>query len=196
MGMIYTPPSIIPNGALINNVCHIYQTTKPTARPDGSALMVGDRWYDTNTGVEAFWNGVYWLGTLLSISIFAANSFSQSLGTFSPSRGYFLERVAVRGYLGNRNATNFYTYSIQLRNGFDTGEIILWRISKTSLEISSAYEWGFFEATPNIAFFPKPIPPSNMSQTDAVCAIDCSAVPTGSPGFQQCAFDVFYRMIY
>lgn len=64
MGMIYAPPSIIPNGALINNVCHIYQSTKPTTRPDGSALVVGDICYKINDGTQWFWNGTYWLSSL------------------------------------------------------------------------------------------------------------------------------------
>ena len=68
MGMIYAPPSIIQNGALINDVCHIYQSDKPTARPDGSALVVRDKWYNINTGVEGFWNGTYWLTPLRTIS--------------------------------------------------------------------------------------------------------------------------------
>ena len=61
MGMIYAPPSIIQNGALINDVCHIYQSTKPTDRPDGRALMVGDKWYKNNDGTDWYWNGTYWL---------------------------------------------------------------------------------------------------------------------------------------
>lgn len=64
MGMIYAPPSIIPNGALINNVCHIYQSTKPTTRPDGSALVVGDVWYKSDEGMHWRWNGVLWVNSV------------------------------------------------------------------------------------------------------------------------------------
>ena len=118
MGMIYAPPSIIPNGALINNVCHIYQTTKPTARPDGSALMVGDKWYNTDTGVEGFWNGTYWLGgdTLGS----ATNAYSKGStidngaiwvsGNIIPMSPVFIESVNIQmqgnpftGLLNNSN---------------------------------------------------------------------------------------------
>lgn len=52
MGMIYVSPSIIPNGALINNVCYINQSTKPTTRPDGSGLVARDRWYNSANGTD------------------------------------------------------------------------------------------------------------------------------------------------
>lgn len=78
MGMIYAPPSIIPNGALINGVCHIYQSTKPTTRPNGSALVIGDKWYNISTGVEGFWNGTYWL----SLSVYYEVA-SATPGTYS-----------------------------------------------------------------------------------------------------------------
>lgn len=60
MGMIYAPPSIIPNGALINNVCYINQSTKPTTRPDGSGLVARDRWYNSANGTDFYWNGDTW----------------------------------------------------------------------------------------------------------------------------------------
>ena len=77
MGMIYAPPSIIPNGALINGVCHIYQSTKPTTRPDGSALMIGDIWYKIDDITQWFWNGTYWLSSLeYMLATAAANNLS------------------------------------------------------------------------------------------------------------------------
>ena len=60
MGMIYAPSNIIPNGALINNVCYINQSTKPTTRPDGSGLVARDRWYNSANGTDFYWNGDTW----------------------------------------------------------------------------------------------------------------------------------------
>lgn len=74
MGMIYAPPSVIPNGALINGVCHIYQSTKPTTRPDGSALVIGDIAYNPTTGLRYFWNGLYWVGDEKIINFSTTNS--------------------------------------------------------------------------------------------------------------------------
>lgn len=53
--------SNLPNNVRINGVEHFYQSTKPTVRGDGSALVAGDRWWQTNTRQEWHWNGTYWL---------------------------------------------------------------------------------------------------------------------------------------
>ena len=54
---------ILPNNSRINGVEHFYQSTKPTVRGDGSALVIGDRWWKTDDSTEWFWNGTYWLST-------------------------------------------------------------------------------------------------------------------------------------
>lgn len=71
MSTIYTP-----NTGLIRGVQHFYTATKPTTRPNGSALVIGDRWWKTDEGTEWFWNGTYWLSTQLyeSNSIFSGSS--------------------------------------------------------------------------------------------------------------------------
>lgn len=61
MAQIIQPIRNLPNGTRINGVEHIYQTTKPTTRVDGSALVARDKWYKTDDGTEWFWNGTYWL---------------------------------------------------------------------------------------------------------------------------------------
>lgn len=60
-GLIYAPTLSLPDGALINGVANFYRNTKPLTRVDGSALAVGDRWFNSATDVEGFWNGTYWL---------------------------------------------------------------------------------------------------------------------------------------
>jgi hypothetical protein len=87
MGMIYAPTSIIQNGALINGVAYINQTTKPTTRPDGSSLMVNDRWYNTDQKIDGFWNGTYWL----------------SLQTFGPRGSWTFVSGAADGFLSVNN---------------------------------------------------------------------------------------------
>lgn len=57
----FTGQLILPNNSRINNIEHFYQTTKPTTRGDGSALVVGDRWWKPDEGTEWFWNGTYWV---------------------------------------------------------------------------------------------------------------------------------------
>ena len=52
---------ILPNNTRINGIEHFYQSTKPEVRGDDSALVIGDRWWKTDEGVECFWNGSYWV---------------------------------------------------------------------------------------------------------------------------------------
>lgn len=59
MATIYTP-----NTGLVRGVQHFYTATKPTVRPNGSPLVIGDKWWKTDDGTEWFWNGTYWVGSL------------------------------------------------------------------------------------------------------------------------------------
>jgi hypothetical protein len=61
----FTGQLILPNNSRINGIEHFYQTTKPITRGDGSALVIGDRWWKTDAGEEWFWNGTYWLSKQL-----------------------------------------------------------------------------------------------------------------------------------
>lgn len=58
MATIYTP-----NTGLVSGVQHFYTTTKPTTRPNGSTLAIGDKWWKTDDGTNWFWNGTYWLSS-------------------------------------------------------------------------------------------------------------------------------------
>lgn len=132
MGMIYAPPSIIPNGALINNICHIYQTTKPTTRPNGSALMIGDKWYNT-TGENAFWSGSYWLSELEKYSyLFGGNTQGTGNATYyipgaidCPIIITSIGWIAANDVYSTTNATNFLTFTYMGQNtSFDFGLFI------------------------------------------------------------------------
>lgn len=112
MGMIYAPPSIIPNGALINNVCHIYQTTRPTTRPDGSALVIGDKWYNSDIRVDFFWNGTYWLS---SPEVTAPNIITNltSVNNCNISNDFadhdiFINKIVWTGRTGSNNSGTNY----------------------------------------------------------------------------------------
>ena len=54
--------SVSSDGQIINSVAHFVRSTTPTVRVDGSALVVGDRWFNPTTGQQGFWNGTLWLG--------------------------------------------------------------------------------------------------------------------------------------
>lgn len=67
---IINPQNLLPNGTRINDVEHIYQSSKPTTRVNGSALVTGDIWYDTNTKTHWIWDNIYWV----SQNIYTAQS--------------------------------------------------------------------------------------------------------------------------
>jgi len=99
------------NGILVNGVQHIYQNTKPIARPDGSALVVGDLWYNPSTGVKGFWNGTYWLETILRDSdhVFIEDGYNEDDNVFviTPPWGLFSTGIGV-----NINAKNILIKSV------------------------------------------------------------------------------------
>jgi hypothetical protein len=55
------PAAELVNPSQQNNVFQFVQTTKPTERSAGVALVAGDRWYKTDDQTEWSWNGTYWL---------------------------------------------------------------------------------------------------------------------------------------
>jgi len=58
----FAAPVPFTNPIFLNGVCQFVQTTKPTERSAGVALVAGDRWYKTDDQTEWSWNGTYWLG--------------------------------------------------------------------------------------------------------------------------------------
>ena len=135
MGMIYAPPSIIPNGALINDVCHIYQSTKPTTRPDGSALMTGDIWYKIDDRTQWVWNGTYWLSSLeYMLATSAANNLSvttnqgiiesalplpTSDSSVSGQLNLFLAKAIIHSReMSINDNSNYWQFTFSSQNGF------------------------------------------------------------------------------
>lgn len=51
------------DGEIVNGVAYFVRTSAPATRIDGSALVAGDRWYNSSTGRWAFWRSPYWLST-------------------------------------------------------------------------------------------------------------------------------------
>jgi hypothetical protein len=74
-------PKGLDNGTLINNISYINQNTKPNIRPDGNALVTGDKWYNPSTGAEWYWNGTYWLSPRIYTGQNGASIYSSS-GTY------------------------------------------------------------------------------------------------------------------
>jgi hypothetical protein len=62
------PAAELVNPSQQNNVFQFVQTTKPTERSAGVALVAGDRWYKTDDQTEWSWNGTYWLSPPVNLS--------------------------------------------------------------------------------------------------------------------------------
>lgn len=126
--MIYSPRgnSVLPNGTLINDVCHIYQSTTPATRPDGSALVVGDIWYSTVTRRYGWWNGTYWLGRL-QVDQSSVNSLASSNTIQFGTLEYGNHLIVKASYWVNNamtlDASNYWVSQISFGNtngGYET----------------------------------------------------------------------------
>ena len=121
-----------PNRTLISGVQHFYQATKPTARPDGSALVARDRWYKTDDGTEWFWNGTYWLGHLRDAQtsyfwagLFALNNIAfvlpiEKVGCTSVLLKSIYATVNIN--TGN-NVSNYYGFNFSIRSSTFIGSV-------------------------------------------------------------------------
>lgn len=120
----FTDNLTLPNNTRINGIEHFYQSTKPTVRRDGSALVIGDRWWKTDTTDEWFWNGTYWLSSNLQqgSSTFLSNltgitTQTVPFGVIS-TLPVFIERVRSYFYIpsGNLSSTNYHVLRLYNSN--------------------------------------------------------------------------------
>lgn len=72
----------IQNGQVIGGVAHFVQTTAPTVRSDGSALVAGDFWLNPWTGRIGFWQSPYWLST---VAYYVADIYRSLAATTTPT---------------------------------------------------------------------------------------------------------------
>lgn len=130
----HTGPLILPNNSRVNGVEHFYQTTKPTARGNGDALVIGDRWWKTGDGTEWWWNGTYWLSSVVfDARFYLANMNTENIPWGNTDLlvvaygGIFVEklRIGVSHFPGD--VSNYWNFSSELRGtggGIGTGHVI------------------------------------------------------------------------
>ena len=78
---------------LHNGVEHFTQSSPPSQRSDGSPLVDGDRWHKNDDGTSWFWNGTYWLETVLR-----GTEPSGSNSSLTPNSGEGLRYKSVTGF--------------------------------------------------------------------------------------------------
>jgi len=115
------PAAELVNPSQQNNVFQFVQTTKPTERSAGVALVAGDRWYKTDDQTEWSWNGTYWLSLtefLLSIPEIVGQTANQVLqGSSAATTGsIFVDRLVHQTAVLNstNTATNYWTLAVQV----------------------------------------------------------------------------------
>lgn len=120
----------LPNNTQINGVEYFFQSTKPTTRGSGSALVIGDRWWKINDGTDWFWNGSYWLSVESVVMDFGYandgitggsspggtanfNINNTGRGSWVPAQAYFIYKSEISGFIhasNTHNASNYHQY--------------------------------------------------------------------------------------
>lgn len=92
------------------------QAAKPTQRRDGSALVVGDRWWATADNAWFWWSGTYWLSSQVFSAIAALNgSASLSIGALPQLfPQIWLENVTGHAlFNGPQNTVDFWRFTLE-----------------------------------------------------------------------------------
>jgi hypothetical protein len=181
MANIFAPVSALANGTLINGVANFYTSTKPTVRVDGSALVTGDTWYNSSTGVEGYWNGTYWLTTpiLLSGAVVitpAGGSYSAAVVNFGRTRrsdlgnlttqDIFIHSAGLDVTVSSSDISNYWQVGLvqgagngatnsSFRNVQSPQNHTYWEIFQNTLLLAG----GYYQIYPNLA---KVLAPSNL----------------------------------
>ena len=182
MTMIFSPVVSPENGYILNGVANFTQSTNPTVRIGGGALVVGDRVYRTDENVDLFWNGTYWLSSRFFIPVIAfggnslVSTFSKQdlpLSIIPINRPVFIRRVRYHlAIVGFSDASNHYLITGRVRRP-GTSEVAL---SIVTPPLFAATNSGVIET--NLL-----LPDVNFDNLTALLGITLSAV--GSPTLPQ-----------
>lgn len=110
---VITPPAstTISNGAIINGVANFWQSTPPSTRVNGSALIDGDIWNQTGKGT---WirKDIYWVSEsmpTLSLSTLSISATNTSF-TANTSGIIYVEKILAAYYFTDRAQTDPVDY--------------------------------------------------------------------------------------
>jgi hypothetical protein len=166
------------------------QSTRPTVRRDGSALVAGDRWYDTTDALWWRWDGTYWKQeSILSCSL--SNAFNTSInvspGLLAVDQGYDLWPESLRIaklYGSNHDELNHFTIQCRYRTN-DSTYVFFGAEDNTILACG---------ATPET---PVNIPLGLHLDVDAldISSIQCLISPQGSPPASGYVVSFDYRLV-
>jgi hypothetical protein len=140
------PAAELVNPSQQNNVFQFVQTTKPTERSAGVALVAGDRWYKTDDGTEWFWNGSYWLSLeekRQSITTTVSETSTVTLPVNS-QKSIFIEKITVKSFVKNyNNASNYWSGSVDLNEEFSIVDF-LYSSDDAGVVLETEYPLSFY----------------------------------------------------
>ena len=172
------------------DLTQIISATKPTARSDASALVVGDRWVNTTDFVNCFWNGTFWLGTAIisSSNTASATSPTPAFAAIAASVGsqIFLD-FAFFTYINNSGSPtiNYYQLGLCTRQTWNSGAV-----SRAAINANSATAFGNGIVAINTAL-------TSGTNTGQVSEFCFSYTAVGTPAStSQFVVGVQYRRIY
>lgn len=140
---------------IVNGAWEIRQSSKPTTRPDSSALVTGDRWLDASN-VWWFWNGTYWLSEQIFQSVLIGSSITvtTTFGAFYPPSGYnvyLIDLLAAAVFVATQDTTsNYWQFQLDRVNNANPSVFTnISTISANTLTVSSNYVAASYVATIN-----------------------------------------------
>lgn len=127
----------------IDNLASWQASSKPTTRPNGTALVTGDRYLDTSDRLTWFWNGAYWLSEeifLVRTSFAGGATITGGWGHHQINQSYnlFLLDFGYGGQLASpQDGSNYWDIRIE-RGNSAAAHTVLATINTASPVISAA----------------------------------------------------------
>jgi len=173
--IILPSSATLQNGYILNGVANFTQSTNPTVRIGGGALVVGDKLYRTDLRRDGTWDGVRWLSEEMEFyaqfnsNASASFNFSPRYWFFPEDLGLYISTIKVFIRIGTP-FTQGWTLNVQLYSKIDSGTPALnvnnsITFSNPNHDISTNVGGTFasFTRTQNTAFLTAPTPSSNFS---------------------------------
>lgn len=120
----------IPDGSRIGGVAYFNRAkvnnTGPATRPDGSALLVNDRWWNTTDKIDCFWNGTYWANSQITYfnqtftNLNATFTFATIPGLYDRRFPFLVESIDYSFTSGAHNASNYFALNLWYFNSVDS----------------------------------------------------------------------------
>ena len=169
-----------------NNVFQFVQTTKPTERSAGVALVAGDRWYKPTAGTSWFWNGTYWLSVETHFAETPLVGMTGTSSAFHNSNGLpinsFINEIRLAWNGGGQNASNYYVIQLNYRN-----------LGSTTYSIGTTFNTSTYAGNDKDSKIVNTRIINHNNYGDATLATAWTAV--GSPAAGIFKIYVFYRLV-